>query len=124
MDLIGNVKILRNLSDFEVKCVYKLCNLFVFPSSYEGFGIPPLEAMAAGCPLVLSDIPVFREITENRGIYFSHDDSESIANSVEKVLSSSSDRARLIEYGKGQYMLSVLILAKQLEGIYRSLVAH
>ena len=70
MDLIGNVKILRNLNDFEVKCVYKLCNLFVFPSSYEGFGIPILEAMAAGCPMVLSDIPVFREITENRGIYF------------------------------------------------------
>jgi glycosyltransferase involved in cell wall biosynthesis len=124
-DLSGSVKILSDLSDFEVRCVYKLCTLFVFPSSYEGFGIPILEAMAAGRPMVLSDIPVFREITESRGIYFPHDDIEAMASAMEKVLSSSSDRARLIEYGNERVLaFSFNSLAAQLEGIYRSLMPH
>ena len=62
-NLSGRVKIFSGLSDLEVRCVYKLCNLLVFPSSYEGFGMPILEAMAASRPMVLSDMPVFREIT-------------------------------------------------------------
>ena len=83
-DLSGSIRILNNLSDFEVRCIYKLCNLFVFPSSYEGFGIPILEAMAAGRPMVLSDIPVFREITENRGIYTPHNDDQAMARAIGK----------------------------------------
>ena len=125
MNLAGCVKILSGLSDFEVRCIYKLCTLFVFPSSYEGFGIPILEAMAAGRPMVLSDIPVFREITESRGVYFPHDDTEAMASAMEKVLSSSSDRVRLIEYGNGRvHAFSFNSLAAQLEGIYRSLMPH
>lgn len=123
--LSRNVKILSNLSDFEVQCIYKLCTMFVFPSSYEGFGIPILEAMAASRPIVLSDIPVFREITENQGAYFNHNDTEAIASVMEKVLSSSADRKRLIEYGNRRvHAFSFSSLAKQLEGIYRSLIAH
>ena len=123
--LSGSVKILRGLSDFEVRCVYKLCTLFVFPSSYEGFGIPLLEAMAAGRPMVMSDIPAFREITESNGIYFPHDDTEAMASAMEKVLLSSGDRARLIEYGNRRvHAFSFSSLAAQLEGIYRSLMPH
>jgi len=123
--LSGSIKILRDLNDFEVQCVYKLCKLFVFPSSYEGFGIPILEAMAAGRPMVLSDIPAFREITESKGIYFAHDDTKAMASAIEKVLSSSSDRARLIQYGNERVnAFTFKNLAKQLEGIYRSLVTY
>ncbi len=123
--LSGSIKILRDLNDFEVQCVYKLCKLFVFPSSYEGFGIPILEAMAAGRPMVLSDIPAFREITENQGIYFAHDDTKAMASAIEKVLSSSNDRARLIQYGNERVnAFTFKNLAKQLEGIYRSLVTY
>ena len=119
-NLSGCVKILSGLSDFEVRCLYKMCNLFVFPSSYEGFGIPILEAMAAGCPMVLSDIPVFREITESRGIYFPHDDTEATACAMEQGVSSSSDRARLIEYGNERvHTFSFNSLATQLGGLYR-----
>jgi glycosyltransferase involved in cell wall biosynthesis len=121
-DLSGSVRILSGLSDFEVRCVYRLCTLFVFPSSYEGFGIPILEAMAAGRPIVLSDIPAFREITENRGVYFPFDDTEALVNAIKKVLSSNSERTRLIEYGNGRvHAFSFSSLAAQLEGIYRSL---
>ncbi len=115
------VTLLSGLSDLEVRCIYKLCQLFVFPSSYEGFGIPILEAMAAKCPMVLSDIPVFREITQNRGVYFPHDNVELMATSIEHVLSSSNERQRLIEYGKKRVRdFNFNRLAEQVESLYRS----
>jgi len=64
VNIRDSVKLLSGLTDHEVLCAYKLCCLFVFPSSYEGFGIPILEAMAAGKPMVLSDLSVFREIID------------------------------------------------------------
>ena len=120
--LSNNVKILTGLSDLEVRCVYKLCSLFVFPSSYEGFGIPILEAMAAGRPMVLSDLPVFREITEDRGVYFQYDNVEAMAFAIEKVLSSKSERSRLVAYGNERVKaFSFHKLAEQIEQLYISL---
>ena len=59
-----NVRFLGYLSDSEVKTLMRDCKAFLFPSLYEGFGIPPLEAMSTGCPVVVSDIPVMHEIFE------------------------------------------------------------
>jgi len=119
--LTGTVKFLSGLSEHEVRCAYKLCSLFVFPSSYEGFGIPILEAMAAERPMVLSDIPVFREITQDKGVYFPHDDAEAMAAAIETVLSSSSERARLIDYGKERVQaFSFQSLAGQLASLYKA----
>jgi glycosyltransferase involved in cell wall biosynthesis len=124
LELDDRVRILCSLSDLEVRCIYKLCNLFVFPSAYEGFGIPILEAMAAGCPMVLSDIPVFREITEDRGVYFPHDDVDSMARAIDRVLSSSGERKRLVNYGNERVRdFSFDNLAAQVESVYRSLMA-
>ena len=123
LNLESNVKVLSCLTDLEVRCAYKACNLFVFPSIYEGFGIPILEAMAVGCPLVLSDIPVFREITQNRGVYFPWDHVESMAHVIDDVLSSTSERKRLVEYGRTRVgAFSFHSLAAQLECLYRSLL--
>lgn len=97
--LARHITILDGLSDLQVRCLYRLCSLFVFPSRYEGFGIPVLEAMAANRPFVLSDIAVFREITEDRAIYFSPDDPASIAATVDRVLSSPGEQEQLIAYG-------------------------
>ncbi|MDO9010559.1 MAG: glycosyltransferase family 1 protein [Gallionella sp.] len=123
VNLAGSVKILSGISDLEVRCAYKLCSLFVFPSSYEGFGIPILEAMAAGRPIVLSDIPVFREITQNSGVYFPHHDVELMALAIEKILTSSSERARLVEYGNNRIQsFSYQSLAAQVENLYRAVL--
>lgn len=97
--LSAQITLLSGLSDFEVRCAYALCSLFVFPSSYEGFGIPILEAMAAARPIVLSDISVFREITEGRSAYFSPTDPRDMARVIARVLFSPEEQARLIEYG-------------------------
>lgn len=98
--LSGYVKILSGLSDLEVRCAYKMCSLFIFPSAYEGFGIPILEAMAASRPMVLSDLPVFREITQNSGVYFPHDNVESMACAIEMVLGSKAEQDRIVIYGR------------------------
>lgn len=58
------------LSDAEVAALYANACAHVFPSIYEGFGIPPLEAMAAGCPTIVSDIPVLREVCGTGASYF------------------------------------------------------
>ncbi len=50
--------------------LYKECKAFIFPSIYEGFGIPPLEAMECGCDnIILSNIPVFKEIYSDYATY-------------------------------------------------------
>jgi len=113
---------LSGLTDFEVRCIYKLCTLFVFPSAYEGFGIPILEAMAAKRPMVISDIPVFKEISQGKGVYFSHDDPESIASSIDEVLSSTTERSRLIQYGSERVLdFGYERISMRLEQLYRSL---
>lgn len=99
-NLTGIVQVLSGLSDAQVHCAYQLCRLFVFPSRYEGFGIPLLEAMAAGKPMVVSDIPVFREITQGQGAYFDPNSSDSMASAIESVLSSPEQQAALIAYGE------------------------
>jgi len=100
LKLSGYVKMLEGLTDEEVRCVYSLCKLFVFPSTYEGFGIPILEAMAAKRPIVSSDIPVFQEITQGQGAYFYSDDADSVASTIERVLLSNQERKRLVQYGE------------------------
>ncbi|MEH6552219.1 MAG: glycosyltransferase family 1 protein [Pseudomonadales bacterium] len=95
----GSVRVLSGLTDLDVRCAYGLSSLLVFPSRYEGFGIPILEAMAASCPMVLSDIPVFREITQNQGLYFDCNDVEAIAHSIETGLHSTVRRKELVSYG-------------------------
>lgn len=65
------------LTDEEIVTLYKTCKAFIFPSLYEGFGIPPLEAMTVGCKnIMVSDIPVFREIYGNSVKYIKTDSNE------------------------------------------------
>lgn len=70
LDLNNDVVILNEVNDLELKCLYKLANTFVFPSIYEGFGIPLLEAMFMKCPVIASDIECFRELGKSYINYF------------------------------------------------------
>ena len=79
----GDETILKNL--------YKAAKVFVFPSLYEGFGLPLLESVENDCPIVCSDIPVFREILNDSAFYFKPDSCESLIVSLEKVVFSSND---------------------------------
>ena len=119
----GRVHLLSGLSDLEVRCAYALCSLFVFPSAYEGFGIPILEAMAAGRPMVLSDIDVFREITEQQGVYFSPTDIDGMAAAMAHVLASRAEQQRVIAYGNRRISdFAYGHLARQVRLLYQSLI--
>lgn len=65
-----NVRYLGYVSDEDLLKLYNSADAFIFPSIYEGFGLPPIEAMACGCPVMVSDIPVLREVCGDVAVYF------------------------------------------------------
>ena len=87
--LDNQIYLYSGLSNNEVKYLYKLAFAFVFPSVYEGFGIPILESMASSTPLILSDLPVFKEIAKDHAVFFDPYDIESIADSIHRLLEDS-----------------------------------
>lgn len=66
----NNIFFTGNVSDSELKSLYKNAIAFIFPSIYEGFGIPPLEAMICGCPVIASKIDVLEEVCGTGALYF------------------------------------------------------
>lgn len=78
-----------HVSDEELRSLYSGAGLFVFPTLYEGFGLPPLEALAAGCRrLLLSDIPVLREIYGETACYVSPHEESAIGEGIISALGS------------------------------------
>jgi len=121
-DLSKEVILLSGIITEDLCGLYQLCNLFVFPSRYEGFGIPVLEAMASGTPIILSDISVFKEITENKLIYFPVGNSESLANEIIKLINKSSDLITMRDYGIRRVLdFNFNQLAEKQESIYDKL---
>lgn len=74
------------ISDEEKYVLLKNAKAFVFLSIYEGFGIPPLEALKLGTPCLLSDIPVFHELFEGNAFYVPYDNVETIAQRMNDIL--------------------------------------
>lgn len=72
--------------DDELYTIYHNAMCFIFPSLYEGFGIPILESFYAQCPIALSDIAVFREIAKDCALYFDPYSIDSIANTLESLI--------------------------------------
>lgn len=86
--------------DAELHSAYKGASLFVYPSLYEGFGLPPLEAMTLGTPLACSNTTSIPEIVGIAGEYFDPTDIESMISAMERVLYSDKRKAELIIEGK------------------------
>jgi glycosyltransferase involved in cell wall biosynthesis len=87
-------------SDEVIISLYKFADLFVFPSLLEGFGLPPLEAVSLGCPVILSDIPILREIFGEAGFYFNPYSEEDLAEAILKVISDKEFKIGLLEKQK------------------------
>ena len=75
------------VSEDELYQAYRRAGVFVFPSRCEGFGIPLLEAFSCGCPVIASDIPVFREVAGDAAVYFDPSLHERLAELLLKILS-------------------------------------
>jgi len=87
------------VKDSEMFSLYNQAVAFVFPSLYEGFGIPILEAFASGCPAIISNSSSLPEIAGNAAMYFNPIEIDDIRNSIENVITNSNLRKILIEKG-------------------------
>ena len=86
-------------SDLELKNLYKKASLHVSLSTYEGFGLTLLEAMQFKCPVVCSNIPVFREVYNNSCIFVDPRNINTIKKGIEKVLKSNRIKKKIISNG-------------------------
>lgn len=73
------------LTDAEIVALERHATAFVFPSLYEGFGIPPLEAMTQGCPVLAADIPAVREACGTAALYFDPTDQPALTEAMRRI---------------------------------------
>lgn len=95
-----NVRWADRVPDAQLRALYEQAALFVFPSIYEGFGIPPLEAMLCGCPVAASDTSSISEVCGKAVHYFDPRDRASMSAAIESILHNDDYRKSLIERGR------------------------
>jgi glycosyltransferase involved in cell wall biosynthesis len=104
---------------------YKKAICFVFPSSYEGFGIPVLEAMACGCPIVLTKHSSFPEVAGDAGIYFKLDDKEDLKCKINWLLNNEPIRQKYALKGLEQVKkFNWEKAATQILSVYKDAIAN
>jgi glycosyltransferase involved in cell wall biosynthesis len=91
---IPRVLFVGAVDDQSLSTLYANASMFVFPSSFEGFGLPPIEALASGTPVIASDIPVLREVLPREGVFFFNPgDKDGMIVAIEGVLADRSKAA-------------------------------
>jgi glycosyltransferase involved in cell wall biosynthesis len=117
-----HVRFLGFVSDATLAALYRLATVFVFPSLYEGFGLPPLEAMAAGAPVITSNVSSLPEVVGDAALLIDPLDANSIADAMARVLSDPALRADLIRRGLARaQVFSWARAAARVHEVYREL---
>ena len=83
----------------DLPCLYNLASVYVYPSLYEGFGIPILEAQSCGCPVVTSNKSCLPEISGNGAVFINPYNTEDIVKSILRIINNSDLRKKLISEG-------------------------
>jgi glycosyltransferase involved in cell wall biosynthesis len=95
-----NVRLVGFISDGELRALYENALALVFPSFYEGFGLPPLEAMTCGCPVVISEQPALVEVGGDAALHCRAHDAAQIAGHMQALHNDEALRARLSAAGR------------------------
>jgi len=104
-----------------VVALYGSCHAFVFPSHYEGFGLPILEAMQCGAPVITSNVSSCPEVAGNAAILVDPNNVNAIAHSIDQICTDSALRQDLIQKGSQRCKLfSWDNYAKEMKKIYQS----
>ena len=90
------------IADEDLPALYTLADLLAFPSLYEGFGLPPLEAMACGTPVVSSNNSSLPEAVGAAALLVNAEDVEALADAMARVLCDANLRVRLADLGRAQ----------------------
>jgi glycosyltransferase involved in cell wall biosynthesis len=88
------------LHDDDLQALYSSCRAFVYPSIHEGFGLPPLEAMACGAAVIASRIPALEETTGGAALLFDPNDVAVLTSSILEVLNNENSRRELSATGQ------------------------
>lgn len=97
--LSGSVMLTGSVSNSDLAALYNGCELFVFPSLYEGFGLPPLEAMACGAPVVCSNTSSLPEVVGDAALMVNPIDTQALADAMREVLTHAELRAEMRRKG-------------------------
>ena len=113
------------MEERELRCIYRLATLFVFPSLREGFGLPLLEAMVSRIPVAASMAPALPEILQNAALFFDPKDPEDMAEKIIHLLSDEGLREDLITKGSQRALdFNWEKTAEQTLAIYRSIAGE
>jgi glycosyltransferase involved in cell wall biosynthesis len=99
MGLTDQVTILKDVTTFDLPAVYQQSSLFVYPSSYEGFGIPLLEALSSGVPVISSRGSCLEEAGGPGSIYIDHRDASALSFAIKSTLSDPQQKKKMIKEG-------------------------
>ncbi len=120
----GRVHFTGFVADNDLPTLYSEATLLVQPSIYEGFGLPLLEAMACGVPIISSNISSLPEVVGESAVLLSPHDETAWANTIQRLLNEPTQRAHLVAAGFRQVRrFTWQAAAKQLLGIYQTLLA-
>jgi glycosyltransferase involved in cell wall biosynthesis len=100
LNISGDTRFLSWVPSDELEGLYHASTCFVFPSLYEGFGLPVLEAMTRGVPVACSNRGALAEVADDAALLFDPEEPRSIAAAVEKLLADQTERKRLISLGR------------------------
>jgi glycosyltransferase involved in cell wall biosynthesis len=100
LNLNSSVTFTGHISDNDVRAFYRAADVFLFPSLYEGFGLPPLEAMSFGAPIVAGNRTSLPEVLDGAAILVDPTDTQAIADAALKVLSDRDLAAKLRDLGR------------------------
>jgi glycosyltransferase involved in cell wall biosynthesis len=98
-ELKGRVSWISSVTNEHLPVFYQLAEALVFPSYYEGFGLPPLEAMSCGCPVIVSHAASLPEVCGSAALYISPGNPKEISLAMKKIIADGECRKRLIEEG-------------------------
>jgi PST family polysaccharide transporter len=96
------VKCVGYVSDAELRALYESAGVFVYPSLYEGFGIPAIEAMACGCPVIASRASALPEVCGDAALYVSPYDAQELASAIVRLMESEDARRALVDKGRAR----------------------
>lgn len=102
LELHDRIQFTGFISDKKLQKLYQDCDFVVIPSLYEGFGLPALESLKQGIPLICSDIPPFQEVTQGKALYFNPTNPVDLANQIKFLHNNQEQKSILQKEGPKQ----------------------
>lgn len=101
-DLKEQVVFLRNIPEKDLAAIYQLASLSIYISVFEGFGLPVIESMACGCPVITSNVSCLPETAGDAAILCTPENIEELAQNIQKLLKDATFKSELIKKGKAR----------------------